>query len=207
MSLSSKKPETAAAFAEAYFTDLNRAAAKIDRMAIEKAAELLEETYREGNMLFCCGNGGSAALANQMVCDHINAIRRGTDLRPRIASLCSNMETLTATANDSGYANVFVHALSSLAKPGDVLIAISSSGNSENIIRAIDWANGNGMRTIALTGFDGGHSAAIADINIHVPESNYGIVEDLHQSITHMLAQFIRAKNLLPSEDYSRTIF
>ncbi|MEQ9489837.1 MAG: SIS domain-containing protein [Alphaproteobacteria bacterium] len=207
MSLSDKKPDTAGAFADAYFSDLGRAAAGIDRRAIAKAAALLEGTYKAGNMLFCCGNGGSAALANQMVCDHINAIRRGTDLRPRIVSLCSNMETLTATANDSDYADVFVHALSSLAKPGDVLITISSSGDSENIVRAIDWAKRNEMQTVALTGFQGGRSADRADINIHVPESNYGIVEDLHQSITHILAQYIRSENLASPSDYGKTIF
>ena len=207
MSISSEPPDNAAQYADMYFSALETAAASIDRTSIDKAAQLLEETYKSGNMLFCCGNGGSAALANQMVCDHLNAIRRGTNLRPRIVSLCSSMETLTATANDSDYANVFAHSLSSLASKGDVLVTISSSGDSENIVRAIDWAMDNGLHTIALTGFEGGRSAKKADINIHVSEHNYGIVEDLHQSITHILAQSIRAKNLTDVESYRTTVF
>jgi len=207
MTFSNQPPEDAADYASQYFSALGKAAASIDRTAIAKAAQLLEETYKTGNMLFCCGNGGSAALANQMVCDHINAIRRGTDLRPRIVSLCANMETLTATANDSDYADVFEHSLSSLASSNDVLVTISSSGDSENIVRAIDWAKANGLYTIALTGFQGGRSAQKADINIHVAENNYGIVEDLHQSITHILAQSIRAKHLTEPESYSTLIF
>lgn len=207
MTLSSKPPESVSEYADLYLKALSRAAETIDRAAVTAAAETLEQSYKNGGTLFCCGNGGSAALANQMVCDHLNAIRRDTTLKPRIISLCSSMETLTATANDTEYANVFVHSLSSLARTGDVLVTISSSGDSENIVRAINWARDNELKTIALTGFSGGRSATLADINIHVGESNYGIVEDLHQSITHILAQSIRARNLIDPSKYAGTVF
>jgi phosphoheptose isomerase len=184
--------QTAGSFASTYLHELARAAATIDPTALDRAAEILLGVYTRGRLVFSCGNGGSAAVANHLQCDHLKGVRNGTDLRSRVVSLCSNVELLTAIANDIGYHDSFAYQLRAQSEPGDVLIAISSSGRSSNILRALDWGRGHGLSTIALTGFDGGPARDIAEVAIHVDSSNYGIVEDLHQSIMHALAQYIR---------------
>jgi len=183
---------TAASFTTTYFDELARAAATMDPYALESATEILLGAYTQGRMVFSCGNGGSASVANHLQCDHLKGVRNGTDLRSRVVSLCSNVELLTAIANDIGYHDVFAHQLQAQSQPGDVLIAISSSGRSPNIIRALQWGRDNDLRTIALTGFGGGDAREIAETAVHVDSENYGIVEDLHQSIMHAMAQYIR---------------
>ena len=113
--------------------------------------------------MFACGNGGSASIANHLQCDHVKGVRNGTDLTTRVFSLSTNIELFSAIANDLGYDMVFEYQLQSLARPGDVLVAVSSSGRSPNIVRALEWANAHGMRTIALTGFSGGPARELAD--------------------------------------------
>jgi phosphoheptose isomerase len=156
--------------------------------------------------MFSCGNGGSAAIANHIQCDHVKGIRTQTDLTPQVLSLSTNVELLTAVANDLGYENVFVHQLQSQARPGDVLLAVSSSGRSPNIVHAIAWARDHGLRTIALTGFDGGAARTMAEVAVHVDCTNYGIVEDLHQAIMHALAQYIR-QSRMSANSISNTVF
>ena len=99
-------------------------------------------------------------------------------------------------ANDVGYEDVFTYQLQSQSRPGDVVIAVSSSGRSPNIVRALRWACDHGLHTIALTGFDGGEARAAAEVSIHVDSTNYGIVEDLHQALMHALAQYIRQSRM-----------
>ena len=120
-----------------------------------------------GARIFSCGNGGSASIANHMQCDHVKGIRTTTDLSPHVFSLSSNVELLTAIANDTGYEDIFVYQLQSQSEPGDVLVAVSSSGRSPNIVQAFTWARDHGLRTIAVTGFDGG-AARVAEISVHV---------------------------------------
>jgi D-sedoheptulose 7-phosphate isomerase/D-glycero-D-manno-heptose 1,7-bisphosphate phosphatase len=123
-----------------------------------------------------------------------------------VASLSTNVELLSAIANDMGYENVFEYQLQSQARPGDVLVAVSSSGRSPNIVRALTWARENGLGTIALTGFSGGAARTVAEAAIHVDSTNYGIVEDLHQAIMHALAQYIR-QSRMTSEAISANVF
>jgi phosphoheptose isomerase len=189
----------ASAYFEAYFDELARAASSIDLRQVELAASMLQEAYTAGASVFSCGNGGSAAISNHMQCDHLKGVRSGTDLSPRVISLSSNVALLTAIANDFGYEDTFVYQLQSECRPGDVLIAISSSGRSPNIIRALEWASEHDVRTIALTGFEGGHARKTADVAVHVDCTNYGVIEDLHQSVMHVLAQYIRQSRM--SED------
>src|SRR4051794_606018 len=188
--------ELASAFGEDYFEEFARAASTIDGDQVDLAAKLLVAAYERGSAVFTCGNGGSAAVANHMQCDHVKGIRTGTDLLPRVVSLSTNAEVITALANDIGYEHVFTYQLQSQARPGDVLLAISSSGKSPNIVGAIDWARANGVHTIALTGFDGGASRTTADASIHVDSTNYGVIEDMHQATMHFLAQFIRQSRM-----------
>jgi D-sedoheptulose 7-phosphate isomerase/D-glycero-D-manno-heptose 1,7-bisphosphate phosphatase len=109
-----------------------------------------------------------------------------------VLSLSSNVEIITAVSNDIGYAESFAHPLSLHGRTGDLLIAISSSGNSENIVRALKVAESIGMTRITFTGFDGGRCKELSDANIHVISHNYGVVEDVHQACMHVLAQYVR---------------
>jgi D-sedoheptulose 7-phosphate isomerase/D-glycero-D-manno-heptose 1,7-bisphosphate phosphatase len=156
--------------------------------------------------MFSCGNGGSASVANHMQCDHVKGIRTGSDLAPQVLSLSTNVELLTAIGNDLGYEHVFAYQLQSQARPGDVLVAVSSSGRSPNIVGAIAWARDHGLRTIAITGFGGGQARVTAEVAIHVDSTNYGVVEDLHQSVMHALAQYIK-QSRMTADVISTTVF
>ncbi|HET9060130.1 MAG TPA: SIS domain-containing protein [Acidimicrobiales bacterium] len=179
-----------------YFAELAKAAGSIDQASVERAAGVLQSAYTSGATVFSCGNGGSAAISNHLQCDHLKGVRTETDLKPRVVSLSTNMALVTAIANDLGYENVFSYQLESAARPGDVLIAISSSGRSPNIVRAIEWARQHEVATISLTGFSGGDSRKQADVAVHVECANYGIIEDLHQCVMHAIAQYIRQSRM-----------
>jgi D-sedoheptulose 7-phosphate isomerase/D-glycero-D-manno-heptose 1,7-bisphosphate phosphatase len=179
-----------------YFEHLGKAAATVDGTSITKAAEILTNVYSTGGTLFSCGNGGSAAIANHLVCDHCKLVQTDTDLMPRIVSLSTTIEMITAIGNDRSYDEVFEYQLKSMAKPGDALVTISSSGDSENIVRAVTWAKQNDIPVVSMTGFSGGRSAEISDVNLHVAAHNYGIIEDVHQSLMHVLAQYIRQAHM-----------
>jgi phosphoheptose isomerase len=186
-------------FADAYFDRASRAAASVDRAALTKAAELLGTIYRDGGTLYVCGNGGSAAISNHLYCDHVKCIRADTDLMPKAQSLAANLEMITAIANDISYDEVFAYQLQSFAGPGDALMTISSSGDSENVVRAAQWAKDNAIPVISLTGFSGGRTGALADVHLHVEGDNYGVVEDAHQALMHILAQYLRLAGMDPA--------
>ncbi|MDB5622559.1 MAG: phosphoheptose isomerase [Devosia sp.] len=186
-----------AEFFDGYAAEMARAAQSVSREALERAQGAMRDCLDRDGTLFLCGNGGSAAVANHLVCDMAKGMRTDNQLRPRIQSLAGGAEILTAISNDMSYADTFSHQLEGFGRKGDLLITISSSGNSENIVRAVQWARDNGAASIALTGFSGGRSAGLADVNLHVDSQNYGVVEDLHQSLLHALAQFIRL-SLMP---------
>ncbi len=187
------RPYTSAgSYFGAYAQEMARVIGSVEPASLDGAGEILVEAYNRGAGVFSCGNGGSASIANHLQCDHVKGIRSSTDLSPRVMSLSTNVELLTAIANDLGYESIFTYQLQSQSGPGDVLIAVSSSGRSPNIVRALAWAREHGLRTIALTGFDGGEARAIAEVAIHTASTNYGVVEDAHQAIMHALAQYIR---------------
>ncbi|HJO97990.1 MAG: SIS domain-containing protein [Rhodospirillales bacterium] len=185
-----------AAYFDAYTERLATAAASVDRAALAQAARILDEAYARQAGVFACGNGGSASISNHLVCDHLKGIQTDTEIRPHVHSLSTNMELVTAIANDLTYDDVFVYQLRTLAKAGDVLITISSSGDSENVVRAATWARDNGVQVIAFTGFDGGRTAGLATAHLHVEGDNYGIIEDAHQSLMHVLAQYLRQSRM-----------
>ena len=194
-----QKYATAGAFLADYASGVTKALASVRPGEIDRAVTALKRAIQADRLIFTCGNGGSAAIANHLTCDCSKGIASNTTLRPRVVSLSATVELITAIANDMSYPEVFAYQLKNAARPGDVLITISSSGDSENIIRALDWAGENGMTTIALSGFSGGRSAQMADISLHVAAENYGVVEDVHQSLMHILAQYVRMSEL-PSE-------
>lgn len=192
MAFPNRKFSDVGTYLDTYASEVAKALASVDRAALDRAARLLFKTIEQDGQIFACGNGGSAAISNHLQCDHMKGISTDTDLRPRVQSLSASVEIITAVANDIEYAAIFAYQLSRAARPGDALIAISSSGNSENVCQALLWARENGVATIALTGFDGGTAMTLADIGIHVAANNYGVSEDVHQSLMHVLAQFIR---------------
>jgi phosphoheptose isomerase len=196
----------ASSYFDAYAEEISRAGKTIELAAFHRAAAILLEAYAGGARVFSCGNGGSAAIANHMQCDHVKNVRTTTDLAPSVVSLSTNVELVTAVANDLGYENVFVYQLQSQSRPGDVLVAVSSSGRSPNIVRALKWARRHGLRTIALTGFEGGEAKGVAEAAIHVDCTNYGIIEDLHQAIMHALGQYIR-QSRMTAEAISTNVF
>ena len=196
----------AGSYFDAYADELSRAAKTVEPAALDRAATVLLEAYARGSRAFSCGNGGSASIANHMQCDHVKGVRTATDLTPRVHSLSANVELVTAISNDLGYENVFVYQLQSQSEPGDVLVAVSSSGRSPNIVQALSWGRDHGLRTIAITGFDGGDSRKVAEVSIHVECTNYGVIEDLHQAIMHALAQYVRHTRM-DADTISETVF
>ena len=179
---------------EVYREQINKALSGIRSESYDTAYETIRHAGTIGASIFVCGNGGSASIAEHFSCDHSKGVHMDTKtLRPNIVSLASNMAVITAIGNDIGYASIFSKQLEfSSADNDDILVVVSSSGNSPNIINALDVANDRGMVTIALVGFDGGAAGQKADIVVHVNSSNYGIVEDCHQIIMHSWAQALR---------------
>jgi len=184
-------------FLEEYFVSLKNKIHFINTKEIGKAISILEKTIKTNNFTFCCGNGGSAAISNHFQVDYLKGVNEMTGKKLRIVSLSSNIETITAIANDKGYENVFVDQFKIYSKKNDVLLCISSSGNSKNIIKVLQYAKKNKNITILLSGFDGGQAKKIADINIHIDSNNYGVIEDCHQSIMHSMAQYLSKKDKL----------
>jgi D-sedoheptulose 7-phosphate isomerase len=204
MSFPNQIYSSAGAYIAGYRDEMARAWASLDLAAFDRAAATLDAAIRARRMIYACGNGGSAAISGHLLCDFLKGIQTDTKLLPRVVSLASHLELITAIANDIAYEEIFAYQLRTMAAPGDVLITISSSGNSENIVRAIDWARQNGVATIAMTGFTGGRSGKLADVVLHVEAENYGVVEDIHQSLMHALAQYLRQSAMSPHHAVSR---
>ena len=196
MTFPDEKFSSVAGYADAYFAEVGKAQASVDRKKLTQALKLLDAAYERGATLYVCGNGGSASISNHLVCDHSKGGQTDTDLRPKVVSLATNIEMITAIANDIDFDDVFVYQLRTLAEKGDVLLTISASGDSENVVRAAEWANKKGIEVIAFTGFKGGRTAKLANVNLHVKGDNYGVVEDAHQSLMHILAQYVRLSRM-----------
>jgi len=192
MTFPDSKFDQIAAYSDAYFEQYAKAAASVDRAKLAEAAKILETAYAASKTLYVCGNGGSASISNHLACDHGKLLATDTDLLPRVQSLATNVEVITAIANDISYDEVFIHQLKLVADPGDVIMTVSSSGDSENVVRAAKWGRENGLDVISMTGFAGGRTAEAASVNLHVNGDNYGIIEDVHQSLMHLLGQFMR---------------
>lgn len=179
-------------FATEYFAALAAAIQASDLSVLDGIAALVRETIRNGNFIYICGNGGSAGIANHSLCDFLKCVRTDTDLKPRVMSLAAHTEMNSALANDISYDEVFAYQLQSMGRPGDLVWTVSSSGDSENVVRALQTAREGGMATVSFTGFSGGRSRGLADLNAHVNAQNYGIIEDAHMAFIHILTQYLR---------------
>jgi D-sedoheptulose 7-phosphate isomerase len=165
--------------------------ARIDPAQVRALADAIYECYQEGRFVFLCGNGGSGSNSSHFCEDLGKCTLRREDFdndkkkRLRILSLTDNTPYILAWANDEGFERVFVEQLKNVASPSDLLIAISGSGNSPNVLRAVDWANKNGLRTFGCTGFSGGKLKTLAQQAFHVPLDDMGIVESIHLTAFH----------------------
>ncbi len=183
-------------YCDAYFAQIVAAHCSLDRARVADAMGILIRAFEEERTVYACGNGGSASISNHLYCDFAKGIQTDTEYLPKVVSLSANVEMITAIANDIAYDDVFVYQLRTAARPGDVVMTISSSGDSENVVRALAWARENGVDSIAMTGFTGGRSAEIAGVHLHIDADNYGVAEDVHQSLMHILAQYIRLSRM-----------
>ncbi len=162
---------------------------RLDVRSIENVSDVIERAYDAGRFVFIIGNGGSGANASHLCEDLAKCTLRDFENQKRlkVLSLTDNTAGIMAWANDEGYDRIFVEQLKNLASPGDVLLAISGSGNSPNILKAVEWAEAHGLETVGFTGFSGGKLQATARHNLHVGIDDMGIVESLHQVVYHWL--------------------
>ena len=184
-------------FSDEYLEYLTILISQLDRSAISQFADLLLQSRENKTTTFFLGNGGSASTATHFVND-VSLGSRQFKKPFRAISLCDNQAVITAIANDDGYENIFLQQLQTLATPGDTIVCISASGNSNNLIKAIEYARENNIYVVGLTAFDGGYLKDNCDLNIHVPTKigEYGPAEDLHMVICGLVGSYFRAKFL-----------
>jgi D-sedoheptulose 7-phosphate isomerase len=184
-------------FSDEYLEYLTTLIAQLDRSAISQFADLLLQSRENKTTTFFLGNGGSASTATHFVND-VSLGSRQFEKPFRAISLCDNQAVITAIANDDGYENIFLQQLQTLATAGDTIVCISASGNSKNLIKAIEYARENNIYVVGLTAFDGGYLKENCDLNIHVPTKigEYGPAEDLHMVICGLVGSYFRAKFL-----------
>ena len=182
-------------FIENYFKELKETIDKISVKDIKKVTDILYKAYKKDKQIFIIGNGGSASTASHFACDlskgTLQRIYDEKEKRFRVISLTDNVAHLTALANDLDYNDVFSQQLRNLVNPGDIVVAISGSGNSKNILNAVDSASKSGATTIGFLGFDGGKLKEKVDHYIHVPSNHYGRTEDLHLVLAHLISSYL----------------
>lgn len=172
-----------------YLDRVCREIQRLDSRQIENLSSILESAYHANKFVFICGNGGSGANASHLCEDLAKCTLRDFESQKRlkVLSLTDNTAGIMAWANDEGYDRIFIEQLKNLASPGDALLAISGSGNSPNVLKAVEWANRNGLVTVGITGFSGGKLKSLAQHGLHVEIDDMGIVESLHQVVFHWI--------------------
>ncbi len=173
-----------------YKTELLRALDTIDLDGVNRVIDVFADARTNNRRIFVCGNGGSASTASHFACDMVKGASFQKAQRFRVMALTDQIPTITAYANDVSYDAVFVEQLKNFAEPGDVFMGISGSGNSPNVLRAIEYANSIGCTTVALTGRDGGQLGPMAQINVRVAEPHMGRIEDGHMIVCHMICYY-----------------
>ena len=183
-------------FVTDYLTRLKFILDNIDSDVISDIVYMLEQTIVNKSRIYIIGNGGSSATASHMVNDLGAGLRRRDIINFDVLSLGDNSPVMSAIANDIGYENTFYMQMKGLINPKDIIIAISCSGNSPNITKAVDYAKNSGCKIIGITGFDGGKLKLVSDINFHVdaPQNEYGLVEDTHMILDHIIYSYYNQK-------------
>jgi len=177
-------------FPQVYKGALLKAIESIDLEKVGQVIGILSRARDEGRRIFVCGNGGSASTASHFATDLVKGASYGRSKRFRIMALTDSLPTITAYSNDVSYDCVFVEQMKNFAEPGDVLLAISGSGNSPNVLRAMEFGNSIGCQTIAFTGRGGGHLGPLAQLEIRAGDSHMGRIEDLHVMVMHMVVYY-----------------
>lgn len=181
--------------AKQYFQELQRVVKNLPHEGIDQIADALFKAYESERIIYTFGNGGSASLASHMACD----LGKGTAYcnggkRFRVLALTDNLPTLTAWANDASYEDVFSEQLRNFVHAQDVAFAISGSGNSKNVLNALEVAREAGATTLGISGFEGGRMKALCDICVVVPSNNMQIIEDLHLAMAHSIFRIVQAR-------------
>ena len=177
-------------FPERYRARSLRAIETVDTGRVAKAIEILIEARAEGRSIFVCGNGGSATAASHFASEMAKGASYKRSPRFRVMALTDSVSTITAYSNDVSYECIFVEQLKNFARPGDVVVGISASGNSPNVLRAVEYANSVGCRTIAFSGRDGGRLGPLAQLNIQVSDPHIGHIEDAHLVALHAICYY-----------------
>lgn len=173
---------------------------KLDPSQIQKWADLIYDAYESGNFVYIFGNGGSGCNASHMAEDLGKSSLREKDLgdeslrRLKVLSLTDNVGWIMAVGNDVGYDQIFLQQVMNYGQEGDVVLAISGSGNSENVLNAVDWSNRHGLKTLGLTGYGGGKLRDLAQHSFHVPLDDMGMVESIHLAIFHWVLNDVFAR-------------
>jgi len=175
----------------AYFERLKETLDRVEVGQVNNLMNLLVDALEDGRQIFIMGNGGSAATASHYVCDFNKGLSWGKARRFKFICLNDNVPTMMAYANDTSYEDVFVEPLKNYFNAGDLVIGISGSGNSKNVLNAIAWANENGGITAGLTGYGGGKLKAIAQHSVHIPVDDMQIAEDLHMVLDHCMMKIL----------------
>ncbi|MBI1367294.1 MAG: SIS domain-containing protein [Planctomycetes bacterium] len=179
-----------------YFKELATLSARVDPAQVDALTEALYQAWDADQQVIVFGNGGSAYTASHFITDMVKTATVPGHRRLRAISLCDNYGLTTAIGNDITYDDTFVYPLQAYGRPGDLAIAISGSGNSPNVVRACQYARDNGLTLACLTGFKGGKIGPMGHIHINVPTENYGILEDLHLSVGHIITQAFKSRLL-----------
>ncbi len=177
-----------------YITALQEMISKINVADINRVAEILLSAYESGRSIYIFGNGGSGTTASHMTGDFIKGVSYGLDKKFRMICLNDNYTTMTAFANDISYDLVFVEPLKNFLEEGDVVIGLSGSGNSRNIVLALEYAKEKNVTIIGFSGYKGGRVKELSDVSIHIPIGSMEVSEDLHLSVLHMIKNVIIAK-------------
>lgn len=178
-----------------YLEDVIAASRTVDLKEIDRFVDLLEETYRHGRDVFVIGNGGSASNASHFAQDlSKGSVPDMEGKRFRVSSFTDNVATITAISNDIGYERIFDLQLRQYAREGDVLVVISGSGNSNNVVRAAEYAKEHNLHVVGVTGFDGGKLKKLSDIQLHVPLDDMCKAEAVHSILLHMASEMLRMR-------------
>lgn len=193
-----------------YFKKVHKAIELIDKVAVSELSDLLNDARISRKSIFIFGNGGSAATASHIAGDFLKGISYQLDKRFRIICLNDNNPAMMAISNDIDYSEIFIEQLKAFVKENDLVIGISGSGNSMNVVKAMEYANSCGAKTIAISGYKGGKIKEIANHNIHIPVEDMEVVEDIHMMVFHAIKQDlitkIKGKNFSMGKTYDNRI-
>lgn len=183
-------------FIDSYFQEVIKSIVLLDKLSLEKMIEIIMEAYKKDKKIYILGNGGAASTSSHIACDlgkgTLARVYDRTEKRLHVISLTDNVALMTAYANDLSYDDIFIQQLRNLIQAEDVVIAISGSGNTKNVLNAVSYAKKMGAKTVGLTGFGiGGKLAQISDVPIVVKTNHYGPIEDVHMMIGHLVSAAI----------------